>query len=113
MLLPIVGVIAAAVRNDLTDRSGMLASPWLVKLGAWSFALYLVHAGVLRTLELLVREPTTAAAVAIAVVTVVGSVALSGAFHEWFEAPVERRLRAQIKPRDVRAALVGTASEAR
>jgi len=47
MLPSIVLVIAAAARSDLTSIPSMWAHPVATRLGQWSFALYLVHWGIL------------------------------------------------------------------
>jgi peptidoglycan/LPS O-acetylase OafA/YrhL len=44
VVLPaILLVLGAAARQDLAGRRSMLSSRWMVRLGEWSFALYLVH----------------------------------------------------------------------
>jgi peptidoglycan/LPS O-acetylase OafA/YrhL len=64
----------------------------MVKLGEWSFALYLVHELVLRTaLEL--GPETLAQRAAFAVVGIAVSIPLAGAAYTFFERPVEARLR--------------------
>jgi peptidoglycan/LPS O-acetylase OafA/YrhL len=63
----------------------------MVKLGEWSFALYLVHELVLRTaLEL--GPETLAQRAVFAVVGIVISIPLAGAAYTFFERPVEARL---------------------
>jgi peptidoglycan/LPS O-acetylase OafA/YrhL len=63
-----------------------------VRLGEWSFALYLVHELVLRTaLEL--GPVTFAERAAFAAAGIAVSIPLSGALFTLFERPVEARLR--------------------
>jgi peptidoglycan/LPS O-acetylase OafA/YrhL len=64
----------------------------MVKLGEWSFALYLVHELVLRTA--LERGPETISQrPAFAVVGIAVSIPLAGAAYTFFERPIEARLR--------------------
>jgi peptidoglycan/LPS O-acetylase OafA/YrhL len=78
------------------DRSGgrptFASTPAMVKLGEWSFALYLVHELVLRTALELGPENLAQRAV-FAVLGVAISIPLAGAAYTFFERPVEARLR--------------------
>jgi peptidoglycan/LPS O-acetylase OafA/YrhL len=78
------------------DRSGIrptfASAPAMVKLGEWSFALYMVHELILRTaLEL--GPETLAERAAFAVVGIAVSIPLAGALYTLFERPIEARLR--------------------
>lgn len=86
-------VLVAFARRDLEGSAGWLTSEVMVRLGQWSFALYMVHELILRTLHpMLVGHPwLIAPAVVLAVV-------VSGAAYTWFERPVERRLRGRASP---------------
>ncbi|MDQ1059894.1 peptidoglycan/LPS O-acetylase OafA/YrhL [Arthrobacter globiformis] len=85
-------ISAYADRDRCGGRPTFASAPAMVKLGEWSFALYLVHELVLRTaLELgpeTLAERVTAAVVGIAI-----SIPLAGAAYTFFERPVEARLR--------------------
>lgn len=81
-------VLVAYATRDLAGGGGWLTRPVAVRLGAWSFALYLVHELVLR-----VAHPVLVDRLWVAPVAVVVALALAGALHEWVEQPLERRLR--------------------
>lgn len=72
------------------QRSGGTTPRWLVALGEWSFALYLIHHALIGGLvNHLNGIPNLAAAVTLTLL----SVALSGVVYVFFERPVERWLR--------------------
>jgi peptidoglycan/LPS O-acetylase OafA/YrhL len=102
LALPLVALLVpAAACTDLAGRRTRLASPLLVRLGDWSFALYLSHSLVL--LELKQRLGTAAGlpgAAAREVLFVVLAVALAGALHEGVERPLERRIRDRVQRAD-------------
>ena len=81
-------LIAAAAARDADGRP-WLGHPWLVRLGEWSFALYLIHQPIMR---LSPRGPW--ALVACVVLAVVGSALV----HQWVERPLERLLRGRRAP---------------
>ncbi|MDP9694386.1 UNVERIFIED_ORG: peptidoglycan/LPS O-acetylase OafA/YrhL [Arthrobacter globiformis] len=85
-------IVAYADHDRCGGRPSFASSPAMVKLGEWSFALYLVHELVLRTaLEL---DPAgLAERVLFAVVGIAVSIPLAGAAYTFFERPVEARLR--------------------
>lgn len=97
LLLPFVlWVIATAASSDLSRKPGWLRSRVAVRLGEWSFALYLTH-WLLMTVaahlapgvydaSLLVRIAANASFIVIAV-------GISASFYYAIEAPLERRLR--------------------
>ena len=90
-------LIAAYAERDRTGRRPTFASaPAMVKLGEWSFALYLVHELVLRTaLEL--GPESLAERAAYAAIGVVIAIPLAGALYTFFERPIEARLRNRTK----------------
>lgn len=95
LLVPVALLIAAAATRDMDepDTRSWLASKVLVRLGQWSFALYLVHHLALRATGLLLPGRTVWDGVVHAGVTVVLSLLLAAIAYEFFERPVERRLR--------------------
>jgi peptidoglycan/LPS O-acetylase OafA/YrhL len=99
-LLPgCVAVIAAAAAGDLRGKAGHLRSERVVRLGYWSFALYLVHELVIKLAIPTVESFDLAGAVFACIVLLAISVALAGVLHEFFEAPVEKRFRCLLTNR--------------
>jgi peptidoglycan/LPS O-acetylase OafA/YrhL len=85
---PVAGLlIACAAADELDGKLRLLRSRWLVRLGEWSFALYLVH-------PLLIRTQSGATAVAGLLAFLAAVVACSAAAHYLVEKPCERYLRA-------------------
>ena len=91
MLPAFLALIAACTRADLSGRSSVLSSSVLIKLGEWSYALYLVHELLIRTAS--PYATSTDQAAWLAAVVVVASISLSGLLHEFVEKPAERWLR--------------------
>ena len=92
-------VVAGAMR-DVSGRGSWLSRPTLVRLGAWSFAMYLVHWPVLSVIQYAGIEWSAAVSIG----AVLAIVALSAALHTTWERPVERRLRSM---RPGRATAIG------
>ncbi|WP_415854594.1 acyltransferase family protein [Sinomonas sp. G460-2] len=107
-----VAIIAAAAANDIEGRAGALGSTTMVRLGRWSFALYLIHELVIRTARPLVDGLAEGWAFAASVVVAAVAVALSGVLHEFVERPVERLLRSWGPLRKPAAASVPAESQA-
>jgi peptidoglycan/LPS O-acetylase OafA/YrhL len=85
-------IAAYADRDRCGGRPTFASAPAMVKLGEWSFALYLVHELVLRTaLELGPESLAQRAVFAAAGIAI--SIPLAGAAYTFFERPVEARLR--------------------
>lgn len=93
MLPGFIGVIAAAATNDLLGPRKGLASNTMVRLGRWSFALYLVHELAIRLAMPLVDGLDALGALAVSALVVVASLGMSGLLHEFVESPLERWLR--------------------
>lgn len=94
VVLPgVLVLIAGAAARDLSPTPSWAAHPMLVRLGEWSFALYLVHELMLLIGQEVAGDAALPSRVAVAVVAVAGSVALAAGLYHWFERPVERRLR--------------------
>ncbi|MFF9512481.1 acyltransferase family protein [Streptomyces sp. NPDC014724] len=86
-------LIPAAALNDLRGAPSLWRQPWLVRLGEWSFAFYMIHLLVMRAAEQLLGENPAletepALALTIAVCTV--SLGLSWALYRWVEQPGRR-----------------------
>lgn len=94
MFIPAVALtLVAFARRDLNGDEGWLSNPALVRLGRWSFALYMVHELVLRVARpLMLDRPWTV------VIFVACAIALSGAVYRLLEEPAEKRMRGSRKP---------------
>ena len=97
MVLPgfLIWIVAAAI-SDINGHRSLLAKPTLVKLGTWSFALYLTHQLALRALVQFRGNSTPqgiATNIAIGAGVLALLVALAGIVYESIERPAERWLR--------------------
>lgn len=95
MIPGFLALIAAAASRDLTGSSTVLSSKTLVRLGQWSFALYLVHELVIRLVRPFLAGMSTDETFVAAILTVVASIAFSGLLHESVEKPAEKWLRSR------------------
>src|SRR5919197_3900530 len=87
-------VICAAAHRDRTDGPGILGRSWMVRLGGWSYAWYLVHEIVIRAYVHLIGRPASGPSTASAwLLVIVTSLAAAGLCHRFIELPAERRLR--------------------
>lgn len=110
MLPGCAAIVAAGAAGDLRGDRGMIRSATLIRLGQWSFALYLVHEIILKAAEPLVDTMSVASASVALAVVILLSVAASGLLFEFFERPIEKRLRAMAtakEPRDTIQRFVG------
>jgi peptidoglycan/LPS O-acetylase OafA/YrhL len=93
-VLPYALLIVALAQLDLRGGPSLLRDRRLLALGAWSFALYLVHLMVLESIKtLLDGEVAGVRGVAAGVAVVAVSVPLAAALFTLVEKPLERRLR--------------------
>ena len=94
VVVPFTIVIATAAQRDLDGQGSFAAHPWMVRLGEWSFAFYLVHEQVIRLLQL-VPGPGTSLAAGLALGTLALALSLGAAalLYGWVERPLERRWR--------------------
>lgn len=107
LMLPfILLLIASAATADLSGDSRLLPHPWMVRLGEWSFSLYLTH---WLFLELVVRLDPGSKTRPFSLQLIEGgafvlaAVALSAAVFTWFEKPMEKRLRgSRSRPEEMR-----------
>jgi peptidoglycan/LPS O-acetylase OafA/YrhL len=108
-----VAIIAAGAAGDLRGDGGHFRTKSLVKLGQWSFALYLVHELVIRaSVHLINPLPFPQVVVACLLVFCV-SVALSGLLYEAYERPVEKKLRPVFAVRQQKAPLLSASQHPR
>ncbi|MFF2409014.1 acyltransferase family protein [Streptomyces sp. NPDC058092] len=87
-------LVATAATADLEGRRTGLGGPWMIRLGQWSFAWYLFHETVIRSLLGGLGRPTTQlGTVGIWLLTLVLSLALAAVAYHCVEHPLERLLR--------------------
>ncbi|MFD5654371.1 acyltransferase family protein [Streptomyces sp. NPDC127039] len=92
-------LVVASARADLEGRRTGLGGPWMIRLGHWSFAWYLIHEIVIRIVEGFRHHPVSPAeTVQLWTLVLAISLALSAAAYEWIERPAERTLR-RLGPR--------------
>jgi peptidoglycan/LPS O-acetylase OafA/YrhL len=91
--IPLWLLIAAAATNDATGGTSPLQRPWLVRLGVWSFALYLVHNIVIGLVLRFSGAIDAVALIPVGVAVTAVSIALSGLAYHYIERPAEARLR--------------------
>jgi peptidoglycan/LPS O-acetylase OafA/YrhL len=100
-MTPVFGlVIVAAASRNADGEQGFLDTRLMVKLGQWSFALYMVHALVLWAAEPAILKVHGALRPGVATAAVVLAVFVAGAVYEWYERPIEKRIRSWGKQRD-------------
>lgn len=91
LVLPAVVILIGAVAlGDIRGDSGWLSRRWMVQLGEWSFALYLIHKMTINLLVDLLKLPK---GIPCALLAVVLSISASGALYHLCEKPIERLLR--------------------
>ncbi|MEV7188729.1 hypothetical protein [Kitasatospora sp. NPDC093102] len=88
-------LIPAAARADLTGTPSFWRHPYLVRLGEWSFAFYMIHILVMRTGEALFGDQphlATVPALAITAAVFALSLTLAWALYAGVERPGRRLL---------------------
>ncbi|MGN8132646.1 acyltransferase family protein [Paenarthrobacter sp. 22069] len=98
LYLPLtVLLVACAANSDLGRRKSFFRRPALVRLGEWSFAMYLVQAIVITIAVRLFPFGTVSwQGCLVAFGVIAFSVALSGALFHWFEKPMEGWLKSKL-----------------
>lgn len=95
-IVPVALLIAACAQADLDGRPlALLRSPWLLRLGQWSYAFYLLHIVALLVAERLLagRDVALAPRLVILGAALAASIAASAALFRFVEYPLERRFR--------------------
>ncbi|HEU5156432.1 MAG TPA: acyltransferase [Streptosporangiaceae bacterium] len=93
-------MICAAAHRDRADGPGSLGRPWMIRLGNWSYAWYLVHEIVIRAYVHVIGRPATGLATARAwFLVIMTSLTVAGLCHRFIEQPAERRLRSMWRPK--------------
>jgi peptidoglycan/LPS O-acetylase OafA/YrhL len=108
----VVVLVAAAAAADLSGRPpGRLAGRWHLRLGKWSFALYLTQTFVIEAVASTDRGWSAAPDALVWAGTVLACVALSGLLFQCYERPLERMLRARLlRPTPLRPTLPSSVS---
>lgn len=91
-------IVSAAATDAVLGRATVLSGGTWIRLGEWSFALYLVHELVLRALHRYVSADT-GTAVLQTLLSLAIAVGLSAALHHGVERPCDARLRAFFRRR--------------
>lgn len=95
MVPSFLALIAASASRDLSGNRRLLSSTSLVRLGRWSFALYLVHELFFKLISPYMNNLGLGKSLLVAAVLVPVCIALSGALYEIVEKPAEKWLRAR------------------
>lgn len=96
-VIPFALVIVAAAQADVAGRRTVWSTRPAVLLGTWSYAFYLVHQLVTRSVDKLGVHPTSTPIAALLVVALLAaSIAMSAALYELVERPAERSIRARF-----------------
>ncbi|MFI2202075.1 acyltransferase family protein [Streptomyces sp. NPDC020192] len=87
-------LIATAAAADLSGARTVLCSRPLVRLGQWSFALYLSHHLLIDALKSVAPERRPwPVSIGLELVILAAMIGLSGVLYVWVERPAEARLR--------------------
>ncbi|WP_442544881.1 acyltransferase family protein [Arthrobacter sp. KN11-1C] len=90
-------LIAAAATAELSGRTSHLRSPMFVRLGQWSFALYLSHLVLVTGLSIILPHTDSPSLNAIkATATLAAAIFISGILYQYVEHPLNQRLRARM-----------------
>jgi len=93
-ILPFSLLIVAAAQADVNRSRSFWRSPAVVRLGTWSFALYMVHWPVLSLMAHFVHGRLgDLQSVALGIGALAACVAASALFYKFVEHPLEARLR--------------------
>jgi peptidoglycan/LPS O-acetylase OafA/YrhL len=98
-VVPFLVLIGYAATMDLEKRPTFLRWKPLVTLGAWSYALYVVHALVLRVVSTYVDVSGLVPSMLFGGLMVVSITVIAGVIHRFWERPLERRFRRSRVPR--------------
>jgi peptidoglycan/LPS O-acetylase OafA/YrhL len=109
-VVPFMALIAAAAQADQAGERTMWSTRPLVRLGMWSFAIYLIHWPVLTVMyHLETGNLGTAGAIVNGFVALGITIALAAALYRYVEYPMERRLRPRPSPVPALRPLTGEA----
>ena len=86
-------LIAAAATADIGSHPSPFRGRWMVRLGKWSFALYLVQAIVISQVARFAQPAVSTFGLALLMGTIAACVALSALMHKFVETPAELALK--------------------
>lgn len=92
-VIPFLLLIVSAAQRDLEGIGSFASSKWIVRLGEWSYAFYLVHLLVLRTIIAVNQRTLGLPWWVVGSIVLVIAIALSGLLCEYVEKKLERRFR--------------------
>ena len=92
-LVPFSLLVFSAASWEKRGRTTWLAKGWLVRLGEWSYAFYLVHISVLAVIHYLVPHRGGPEGLALTGLSALLAVAAAFCLFNLVERPLERRLR--------------------
>jgi peptidoglycan/LPS O-acetylase OafA/YrhL len=98
-VIPFALLIISAAQSDILGRWSALRNPWLVRLGDWSFAFYLVHGLVLYYggVQFLPQGAPLWQVAIFTVAAFITATVASWLLHHFVERPAERRLRGRAR----------------
>jgi peptidoglycan/LPS O-acetylase OafA/YrhL len=100
-LVPVCVLIGAVATSELNGTaSRLLRQPWLIRLGIWSYAFYLVHLLMTGAVVVLLQRRlgrTTAVTVLGLGLGFVATTMCAAFLHRFVEAPMERLLRGKAR----------------
>jgi peptidoglycan/LPS O-acetylase OafA/YrhL len=94
-IIPYALLIAACAQADISGRSSFFGRRWMIRLGEWSFAFYLVHGLWIEGFNKVAGHyfNGTAGIVAECVIMLALSTVTAAVVYSFYERPLERRLR--------------------
>lgn len=99
VVVPYLFLIGAVATIDLEGRPSWLRHRAVVRLGQWSYALYLVHYLLIIVAVHFIPPRSSVQCAAAWCALAAASVAAAGIIYQWWERPIERRLRPAATPR--------------
>lgn len=93
-VIPLALLIVCVTTAQLDGAASPLSRRWLVRLGEWSFAFYMIHALLYQgAARILPTHPPLAVGFAIDGGVLLLALASSWLIYTWYEMPLERRLK--------------------
>jgi peptidoglycan/LPS O-acetylase OafA/YrhL len=98
-IIPFVLLIGAVAQADIAGRRTVLSRRWVVRLGEWSFAFYLVHLLWIEAFHKAAESHFvgTGPRVVEVLIVLTLSVGTAALIYHFYERPLERRLRHSVR----------------